>query len=126
MASRWSIAAFFTALLIGFAAQGEDAQVSVVPRPDTSGENPYCPGNKPPLLPSAFIRLPSGAVRPKGWVRKQLELQADGYLGHIWDVSGFMNKRNNERFDPVRTTELKMEIQFQPGRCVAVIRWRVE
>jgi len=37
-----------------------------------------------------------------------------------------LNQYNEVRFDPVKTSELRMEIQFQPGRCVAVIRWRVE
>jgi hypothetical protein len=33
---------------------------------------------------------------------------------------------NEVTFDPVKTTELKIEIQFQPGRCGSLIRWRVE
>ena len=36
------------------------------------------------------------------------------------------NQYNEVIFDPVKTTELKMEIQFQPGRCGSLIRWRVE
>jgi hypothetical protein len=37
-----------------------------------------------------------------------------------------LNQYNEVTFDPVKTTELKMEIQFQPGRCGSLIRWRVE
>jgi hypothetical protein len=36
------------------------------------------------------------------------------------------DKYNEVTFDPVKTSELKMEIQFQPGRCGSLIRWRVE
>lgn len=36
------------------------------------------------------------------------------------------NQYNEATFGPVKTTELKMEIQFQPGRCGSLIRWRVE
>jgi hypothetical protein len=36
------------------------------------------------------------------------------------------NQYNEVTFDPVKTTELKIEIQFQPGRCGSLIRWRVE
>ncbi len=36
------------------------------------------------------------------------------------------NQYNRVTFDPVKTTELKIEIQFQAGRCGALIRWRVE
>ncbi|MCY3017572.1 MAG: glycoside hydrolase family 127 protein [Planctomycetota bacterium] len=95
MVLRHRIAGFCAALVVAVAVQGEELPVSVVPRPDTTTENPYYPGNKPSLLPSPFIRLPTGAVRPKGWLRRQLELQADGYLGHMSEVSGFLNKRNN-------------------------------
>ena len=40
---------------------------------------------------------------------------------------GVLKDQYNEvTFDPVTTTELKLEIQFQPGRCGAILRWRVE
>ena len=37
-----------------------------------------------------------------------------------------VNRYNEVTFDPVTTSELKLEIQFQPGRCGGLIRWRVE
>ena len=36
------------------------------------------------------------------------------------------NQYNEVTFQPVKTTELKIEIQFQPGRYGSLIRWRVE
>lgn len=63
--------------------------VSVVSSPDITQTNPYYPGNRPPLVPSPFIRLPTGSVHPQGWLRHQLKLEAAGYIGHMEEVSPF-------------------------------------
>jgi hypothetical protein len=43
--------------------------------------------NRTPLSPSAFIKLPIGAIRPQGWLRSQLELEAKGMTGHLPELS---------------------------------------
>jgi uncharacterized protein len=39
--------------------------------------------NKAPLAQNAFYLLPLGAVRPSGWLKKQMQIQANGLSGHL-------------------------------------------
>jgi uncharacterized protein len=43
------------------------------------------------LAPTAFTELPLGHIRPTGWLRRQLRIQADGLSGHLdefWPAVG--------------------------------------
>ena len=40
-------------------------------------------GSREPLQAEAFVPLPLGAIRPAGWLRRQLQVQADGLTGHL-------------------------------------------
>jgi hypothetical protein len=42
-------------------------------------------GNPEPLAKNAYIKLPLGTVKPSGWLKSQLEIQAAGLTGNIDD-----------------------------------------
>jgi uncharacterized protein len=58
----------------------------------TKDPSPNVIRNKAPLAQNAFYVLPLGAVRPLGWLKKQMQIQANGLSGHLdetWaDVGG--------------------------------------
>jgi len=48
-------------------------------------ENRFYRNNPEPLLKNAYIKLPLGAIKPEGWLKRQLEIQAAGLTGNLDD-----------------------------------------
>jgi hypothetical protein len=76
-----------------------ETSITVVATPAAALTNTYYPANRPPLQPSPLIELPMGAVRPAGWLRRQLELQNAGFHGHLIEISAFLKKDGNAWLD---------------------------
>lgn len=75
---------------------GADAVLKTVERPDTARpRNAFYGGNREPLLPSPLVGLPFGSIKPQGWLRTQLELERDGFTGHLTEISPFCNPDGN-------------------------------
>ncbi len=86
----------FVILLLSAALAACSAErFEIVGRPDVSVRNACYPSNRAPLQPQYFIKLPVGAVRPAGWVARQLQLQAEGLNGHLDEISVWLEKERN-------------------------------
>ncbi|MDQ2730911.1 MAG: glycoside hydrolase family 127 protein [Armatimonadota bacterium] len=83
----------------GTLARQDTASVEVTAKPDTGGAGLYT-GNRTPLLPSALIKLPIRSIQPEGWLRTQLQLMADGFPGHLPEVSHWVQFQNNAWTSP--------------------------
>lgn len=75
---------YFSAAL---AAPAEDLQVRVVSDPKPVSGPSFYTGNRAPLAPTPFVKLPIGDITPQGWLRHQLELERDGMTGHLEELS---------------------------------------
>ena len=79
-----TIAAAMTACNGGF----DGVSVETVDRPAAAADTGA-------MHPLALEKLPLGAIKPEGWLRKQLELQRDGLNGHLAEISAWLDKSNN-------------------------------
>ena len=87
-----SIPSALAALAVASAAF---AEVAILDRPDPAAGIAHYAANREPLVPSPLVELPFGAVKPAGWLKKQLELQAEGFHGRLTEISPFLKKEKN-------------------------------
>ncbi len=78
----------------------DNNSVTIVKKPDITSTNDFYVSNRPPLEPSPLIKLPIGSIKPKGWLKKTLELQANGFHGHLEEISKYLVKKNNAWLSP--------------------------
>jgi hypothetical protein len=71
------------------------AEIECVSRPATTSTNAHYTGNKSPLQPLHFVKLPIGAIQPGGWIKEYLHRQRDGLTGHLGEISAWLQKDGN-------------------------------
>ena len=80
--------------------ESENAEVSFVEKIDSQSTNQYYVSNRAPLVPSALIKLPVGAVKPKGFLKEYLLRQKEGLTGNLGQISAWLQKQDNAWLSP--------------------------
>jgi len=81
-------------------AMGAEEQVIRAVREVPAGGGGLYVSNREPLQPSPLMKLPIGSIIPRGWLRKQLELEAQGMTGRLAEVSHWLKFENSAWADP--------------------------
>ena len=82
-------------LIAGACSSGISKDVQVVNRVPTEEKNVNYVSNRAPMMPQQFIKLPTGSIKPDGWLLTQLQLQKDGLNGHLGEISAWLQKEDN-------------------------------
>jgi len=85
------------------AQAAESTTVRVVRNPQPLVAAGFYTPNRAPLQPTAFMKLPIGNITPKGWLRHQLELDADGLSGRLEEISDYLKFENTGWVDPKKS-----------------------
>ena len=85
-----ALAFLVTRLPAPSAPAGSPVEASTAAVPPAAAPNSHYPSNRPPLAPSPLVKLPIGAVEPRGWLMAQLQLMRDGLTGRLGEVSRFL------------------------------------
>ena len=74
-------------------------QATIVDKP-ASGVNAYYGGSRAPLQSTPLVKLPITAYAPGGWLKRCLELQRDGLMGNLGEISVWLTKEDNAWLNP--------------------------
>ncbi|MCD6323101.1 MAG: glycoside hydrolase family 127 protein [Clostridiales bacterium] len=76
--------------------------IKIVKNIHATAENRSKNNNKP-LLQNKLFKLPPGSIKPKGWLKHQLDLMLDGVTGRLYEYGKFFNDNSNGWFYDVNS-----------------------
>jgi hypothetical protein len=79
-------------LLTIAACAGDEGALTITVIKDlkaTTAGGLYTP-NRAPLQPTAFLKLPIGAITPQGWLRSELKADSTGIVGRMQEISDYL------------------------------------
>lgn len=82
-------------LIAGSCSSGMTENVRLTDRMPVEERNTNYVYNQAPLMPSQFIKLPTGSIKPGGWLLTQLQLQKEGLNGRLGEISAWLQKKDN-------------------------------
>ena len=74
-----------TAAFLANAAETRAEVVKKIPVPEDNGGE---------IAPNAFEPFPAGTISPRGWLKRQLDLQTEGLQGRLYETSEFLTPDN--------------------------------
>jgi hypothetical protein len=83
MVSRRHFLKLAGAVAVGSLSGSDRLALASLTSAGTKDPSPSVIKNKAPLAQNAFYMLPLGAVRPSGWLKRQMQIQANGLSGHL-------------------------------------------
>jgi hypothetical protein len=75
-------------------------ETQVLSKPAPGSGAPLYTGNRAPLTPNPFLKLPIGSITPEGWLKHQLESERDGMTGHLEEISKWCQFEGNAWSSP--------------------------
>lgn len=85
----------FLLSMLAIPVGAQKLSVTDVNHPDTTVQSLSYVNGRAPLRQQCFIKLPVGSIQPEGWVKRYLQLQANGLTGHLGEISAWLEKDNN-------------------------------
>src|SRR5258708_5622352 len=97
---KWRTAGLLIAALSTAAFAQDQPQVKQAAVAPANAPNKCYVSNREPLSVSPFVKLPIGSIKPGGWLRHELQMEADGMTGHLEEISQWCNFDSNAWVDP--------------------------